>query len=561
MRTVIIQGTAADTGGGVVSDVEVSVDGGIRWFPATGRENWQYRWTPTRAGVAMIAVRAVDDIGNLQPIPTTITYSVTTACDACTIWLPSAGPVTASSSDTAPVEVGVKFRTTDAGVIRGVRFYKGALNTGTHTGNLWSASGQLLARATFTGETGSGWQQVNFATPVTVAANTTYIASYHTTSGRYSVTRPYFNEPYSSSPFVALANAEGGNGVYAYSATSTFPTNAYQATNYWVDVIFVPTRSLWDDQTFPEVPSQSDSSPTVVGVKFKPLVDGTVTGVRFYKGAQNTGTHVGSLWTRDGQLIASATFTNETASGWQQVTFSTPVTVVANATYVVSYQAPSGHYSVTKSYFAEPYTNGPLIAPMNGEDGANGVYAYSASNVFPTNGSQATNYWVDVMFIPFGSLWEDTAVPAVKSQPDNQAAALGVKFRSLTSGKIRAIRFYKGEQNTGTHVGSLWTSGGQLLASAPFTNETASGWQQVNFSTPVAVTANTTYVASYHTTSGRYSVTRPYFNAQYTNEPLFALANGTEGGNGVYNYSAVNTFPTNSFQATNYWVDVVLDVS
>ena len=43
-------------------------------------------------------------------------------------------------------------------------------NTGTHVGNLWSASGALLARATFSAETASGWQQVNFASPVPVNA-------------------------------------------------------------------------------------------------------------------------------------------------------------------------------------------------------------------------------------------------------------------------------------------------------------------------------------------------------------------------------------------------------
>jgi len=79
----------------------------------------------------------------------------------------------------------------------------------------------------------------------------------------------------------------------------------------------------------------------------------------------------------------------------------------------------------------------------------------------------------------------------------------------------------------------------------------------VNFATPVAISANTTYVASYHTTSGRYSITRPYFNSQYVNTPLTALANGADGGNGVYAYGASSSFPTNSFQATNYWVDVI----
>ncbi|WP_425551333.1 DUF4082 domain-containing protein [Actinoallomurus vinaceus] len=37
----------------------------------------------------------------------------------------------------------------------------------------------------------------------------------------------------------APASADsGGNGVYAYGATNTFPTGSYQSTNYWVDVVF-----------------------------------------------------------------------------------------------------------------------------------------------------------------------------------------------------------------------------------------------------------------------------------------------------------------------------------
>ncbi|MFF5109281.1 ice-binding family protein [Streptosporangium sp. NPDC000509] len=155
------------------------------------------------------------------------------------------------------------------------------------------------------------------------------------------------------------------------------------------------------------------------------------------------------------------------------------------------------------------------------------------------------------------SLWDNTAVPASRSHPDPKASTAGVKFRAATAGTVSGIRFYKGPQNTGTHIGGLWTSGGQLLASATFTNETASGWQQVNFPAPVNIAANTTYIASYHSTSGFYSVTRPYFTTQYANTPLLALANGAEGGNGVYKYGATNSFPTDAYLASNYWVDVV----
>ena len=62
-----------------------------------------------------------------------------------------------------------------------------------------------------------------------------------------------------------------------------------------------------------------------------------------------------------------------------------------------------------------------------------------------------------------------------------------------------------------------------MLATATFTNETASGWQQVNLSSPVMVTAGTTYVVSYHT-SGNYSVDGNYFATAHTNGQLTALA-------------------------------------
>ncbi|MCA1466256.1 DUF4082 domain-containing protein, partial [Bradyrhizobium sp. NBAIM18] len=81
---------------------------------------------------------------------------------------------------TSPVEVGVKFTASVNGTITGLRFYKGSLNTGPHIADLWSSTGTLLATATFTNETASGWQQVNFSTPVAITAGTTYVASYHT---------------------------------------------------------------------------------------------------------------------------------------------------------------------------------------------------------------------------------------------------------------------------------------------------------------------------------------------------------------------------------------------
>jgi hypothetical protein len=122
-----------------------------------------------------------------------------------------------------------------------------------------------------------------------------------------------------------------------------------------------------------------------------------ITGVRFYR-ANNAGTHVGSLWTAS-SLIASATFIGETASGWQQVNFASPVPIAANTTYVVAYSAPNGRYSADTGYFASGGDDfGPLHALSDSEGGGNGVYVYGSSASFPSQTWGATNYWVDVVF-------------------------------------------------------------------------------------------------------------------------------------------------------------------
>ena len=106
---------------------------------------------------------------------------------------------------------------------------------------------------------------------------------------------------------------------------------------------------------------------------------------------------LGICGARPARCSLRVTFTNETASGWQQAIFSTPVTLTAGATYVVSYHT-NGFYSADGNYFANAITNGPLTAPSSASSGGNGVYAYGSSSVFPTNTYNATNYWVDVVF-------------------------------------------------------------------------------------------------------------------------------------------------------------------
>ena len=149
----------------------------------------------------------------------------------------------------------------------------------------------------------------------------------------------------------------------------------------------------------PAVIDSGDSSATEVGVRFTADSPAYLTGLRFYKASTNTGTHVGHLWSSTGVLLATATFPGETASGWQQGYFSTPVLVNAGTPYIASYFAPNGHYSASNGYFASSgVDNPPLHALQDGVSGANGIYIYTTSGAFPTSSFQSTNYWVDILY-------------------------------------------------------------------------------------------------------------------------------------------------------------------
>ena len=135
-----------------------------------------------------------------------------------------------------------------------------------------------------------------------------------------------------------------------------------------------------------------------------------------------------------------------------------------------------------------------------------------------------------------------------------------MKFTSSAAGQITALKFYRSAGDTGTDVLNLWTASGTRLGSATFTNAAASGWQTVTLPSAVSIAANTTYVASYHTT-GAYVATNNYFTTAVTNGPLDRTFHDDDaGGNGVYAYGGTSTtgiFPTNTYGAANYWVDVV----
>jgi hypothetical protein len=318
--------------------------------------------------------------------------------------------------------------------------------------------------------------------------------------------------------------------------------------------------SFWPQSATPSLPQVNSTASVTLGLKFYSDVSGAVTGVRFYKGSSNTGTHVGALWSSTGTKLASVNFSAETASGWQQANFSSAVSITANTKYIISYTAPNGGHAHDQYY---SWSN--LSASALHVSGASpGVYTYGAGVQFPTATWNNSNYWVDVVFNPAAaapttpaadqtSFWQQSTNPGLSEVSNTTSVTLGLKFYSDVPGSVTSVRFYKGLHNTGAHIGALWSSTGTKLATVNFSGETISGWQQAIFSSPIPIAANTTYVISYTAPMGSHARDQYYSWSNLNATPLHTVGSSP----GVYTYGTGVKFPTSAWYSSNYWVDVV----
>lgn len=176
-------------------------------------------WTPIASILLGLGLSAMSSTGLAETLFTSQTPAQTNLTD---------GPTT-------NYELGMKFKSTAAGYITGIRFYKASSETGTHTGKIYSNS-QLLASVVFTNETASGWQEATLSSPLNITANTQYTVSVNTGNSYYVATNFGLQSQVSSSH---LRSVVGSNGVFG--PVGSRPTNSYQDSNYFRDVVFSTT--------------------------------------------------------------------------------------------------------------------------------------------------------------------------------------------------------------------------------------------------------------------------------------------------------------------------------
>ena len=394
--SVVVTGTAADSGGGVVAAVEVSLDGGTTWHPAQGRENWTFPFVPRNSGPINIRSRAVDDSGNLEVPKSAESLVVSAPACPCTIWPATATPNVADAGAYPPLELGVQFQSDSSGYISGIRFYKSAANTGTHVGNLWSSSGALLATAIFTSETATGWQQVNFPNPVAITANAVYVASYHTTVGHFALDQNYFAASgVDNPPLHALPNnGVSMNGVYSFAASSAFPSNTYNSSNLWVDVVLVNsiTNSLPLSVSATTLPNGAQSTTYTQNLAVTggaapytwTLVSGALpAGLTLSNSGQITGTPTSAGTSNFTVQASDSSSPPRTATQQFSITVVGPTGSLGNAllsgTYAFTFSGMSSNSGASSAFAAVGrFTADGAGNLANGELDSNGVIAGTA---------------------------------------------------------------------------------------------------------------------------------------------------------------------------------------
>ncbi|MET4479969.1 DUF4082 domain-containing protein [Bradyrhizobium sp. F1.13.3] len=513
----------------------------------------------------------------------TSSATATVAAASATTLFTTQTPANTNATDGigADYELGMRFTANASGAIQAIRYYKASNETGTHIGHIWSATGQELATVTFTNEGASGWQQQALATPLTITAGTTYVVSVNINSYYVSTTQGF-----ASGISNGGLNAPVGAGVFDYTK-GVFPSAIYQNANYFRDVVFAasgtqPTNhpgtvsisgTPTQNQTLTATVSDADGLPGSITYQWQRSTDGTTW-------SNITGATASTLTLGQAQvggfIRVSAVYTDSLGSNETPVSAATATkvanvndvgvvtingTATQNQTLTASVADPDGvPASITYRWQSSPdgttWTNLSATTSSLTLDSSlvgkrirvNATY----TDQLGTGENATSSATATVAAASATTTLFTTQTPSITNATDGIGAdyELGMRFTSDASGVIQAIRYYKASNETGTHIGHIWSATGQELATVIFTNEGASGWQQQALATPLTITAGTTYVVSVN------------INSYYVSTPqnfAFGINNGglnAPAGAGVFDYTA-GVFPTAVYQNTNYFRDVV----
>jgi hypothetical protein len=455
----------------------------------------------------------------------------------CTVFTPQTPAVApALYNEAGGIEVGMRFKVSQPGYISGARFYKVAGMAGVHTASIWSSLGNRLATATFSSESAAGWQEISFA-PIAVTTGPAYTVSVFMADGNYAASSNYFNVPIVNEPLSAPQDGQAwdglghsNQGVYDASGVSAYPNGSFNATNYWVDTVYVSSTSQMAPTVTAKYPAAGATNVTVSDAV--------------------TATFDKSL---NPSTVSSSTFIVKDAQG----------TIVPG---VVTYdQATSLVKFVGDAVFQ---TNTTYTVTVKG-GGGNGISDYDGHN-FGADYEWSFTTSSTPLVCPCSLKNTNTPTGATTyNEYYSNGLELGLKIVPSANGYITAIRFYKALINEQmSHVGHVWDGNGNSLATVTSNNESDYGWQEATLATPLSVVKDRVYIVSFGLPTGKYVATMnglastlasPGFAAYPSGEPRnAALGSGT--ANSVY-ASIAGVYPSSPVSNhQDYMIDAVFSL-
>jgi hypothetical protein len=511
-------------------------------------------------------------------------------------------------------EMGTKIFVDKAMKLTAIRFYKDPGENGVHVGRLWSAAGAQLASVTFASETASGWQKGILSSPVSLTANATYTVSVGL-NRRFGMTEGGLAAQLTNGPLHSVA--DGTNGVFAGTAGSFPSANWHTSNYFVDATVVSPTSANTPQlSSRSPVSGATNVAPQApVTATFATAMDpATLNGSTFtlttsggsavaatvayddatrtatlnptsalasgasYTAKLSTGVHsddstplpaaiTWSFSTAAPSVVPAVTSTSPAAGATGistgqavQATFSTSLNAatVNGTTFTLS--GPSGSVSAATSY--DDVTKTATLTPTGPLTPGTAYTATITTGVqSPTGEAMATaKTWTFTtsgcpcsLMSALTPQYTGLDVRDGRPDPGPWTYELGSKISVTSPASLTAIRFYKDAGETGTHVGTLWSSTGQVVDQVTFSGESASGWQQQALSTPVALTPGAVYTVSIGFNT-RFVMSSYGLRDQLTSGPLQSVA---DGQNGVFGQSA-GVFPNGSWNSSNYFVDGVV---
>jgi hypothetical protein len=244
------------------------------------------------------------------------------------------------------------------------------------------------------------------------------------------------------------------------------------------------SSSLYTSQ-IPSLPDVSEGSPVTVGITLTFSVAGQVSGARVYAPATiGAGTYEAAFWrvTTDdnagsgaGTLLANAVFGALTPGTWNNVAFSSPVTVDTTHAYVIGLRTSQGRYAATGGLFGAAIVNAPITGVQDGSAFPAGGFAKLFNGRFtsglvnyPNSTFGSNGYFVDVLFDPSGA---DVLLAATLTATGSLTAGLTSEAQlgaalaatgSLTAGLTSEARMAATLTATGSMAAALTTPTGPV---------------------------------------------------------------------------------------------------